>query len=132
MDLKLALAEAGALIAFGTVLVTLTLLIPAAIDVPYQIYEHNKKMKMTTMLFIFVAVATLIASCAAGWTVRNDTDWTSNCRQNPYGKGKSAVDCADQCQKRADCAAVSWNGPRSAAADSFCNFKCSTGWALAY
>lgn len=47
MDLKLALAEAGALIAFGTVLVTLTLLIPAAIDVPYQIYEHNKKMKMT-------------------------------------------------------------------------------------
>jgi flagellar biosynthetic protein FlhB len=47
MDLKPALAEAGALIAFGTVLVTLTLLIPAAIDVPYQIFEFNKKMKMT-------------------------------------------------------------------------------------
>ena len=47
MDLKPALADAGALIAFGTVLVTLTLLIPAAIDVPYQIFEFNKKMKMT-------------------------------------------------------------------------------------
>ncbi len=47
MDIKPALADAGALIAFGTVLVTLTLLIPAAIDVPYQIFEFNKKMKMT-------------------------------------------------------------------------------------
>ncbi len=47
MDLKPALEEAGAMIAFGAVLVTLTLLIPAGIDVPYQIYEFNKKMKMT-------------------------------------------------------------------------------------
>ena len=76
-------------------------------------------------MLIFVALATLLATCTA-WTVRNDTDWTANCPQNPYGKGKSAEDCADQCQKRQDCAAVSWNGPRSAAADSFCNFKCST------
>ena len=42
-----AMSEAGQLIAGGTVLVTLTLIIAAAIDVPYQIYEFNKKMKMT-------------------------------------------------------------------------------------
>ena len=47
MDLKPALQEAGALIAFGAVLVTLALLVPAAIDVPYQLWEFNKKMKMT-------------------------------------------------------------------------------------
>ncbi|MDA8781642.1 flagellar biosynthesis protein FlhB [Porticoccaceae bacterium] len=47
MNLEPAMAEAGKIIAGGTVLVTLTLLIAAAIDVPYQIYEFNKKMKMT-------------------------------------------------------------------------------------
>jgi flagellar biosynthetic protein FlhB len=47
MDLKPALQEAGALIAFGAVLVTLALLVPAAIDDPYQLWEFNKKMKMT-------------------------------------------------------------------------------------
>ena len=47
MDLKPAMTEAGDMIAAGTVLVTLTLIAAAAIDVPYQIYEYNKKMKMT-------------------------------------------------------------------------------------
>ena len=47
MNVEPAMAEAGKIIAGGTVLVTLTLLIAAAIDVPYQIYEFNKKMKMT-------------------------------------------------------------------------------------
>ena len=47
MDVKPAMADAGALIGKGTVFVTLTLIIAAAIDVPYQIYEHNKKLKMT-------------------------------------------------------------------------------------
>ena len=47
IDVGPAMAEAGKIIAGGTVLVTLTLIIAAAIDVPYQIYEFNKKMKMT-------------------------------------------------------------------------------------
>tara|TARA_B110001450_G_scaffold93300_1_gene88497 strand:- start:25344 stop:26495 length:1152 start_codon:yes stop_codon:yes gene_type:complete len=47
MDVAPALENAGALIAQGAVLVTLTLIIAAGIDVPYQIYEHNKKLKMT-------------------------------------------------------------------------------------
>jgi flagellar biosynthetic protein FlhB len=47
IDVGPAMAEAGEIIAGGTVLVTLTLIIAAAIDVPYQIYEFNKKMKMT-------------------------------------------------------------------------------------
>lgn len=47
MDLKPAMADAGELIGLGAVLVTLTLIIAAAIDVPYQIYEHNKKLKMS-------------------------------------------------------------------------------------
>ena len=47
MHVKPAMASAGALIGQGTVYVTLTLMIAAAIDVPYQLYEHNKKLKMT-------------------------------------------------------------------------------------
>lgn len=47
MDAGSAMASAGNLIGQGAVLVTLTLIIAAAIDVPYQIYEHNKKLKMT-------------------------------------------------------------------------------------
>jgi len=47
MDLEPALQEAGRVIGFGTVLVTLTLLIAAAIDVPYQLHTFNKQMKMT-------------------------------------------------------------------------------------
>ena len=47
MDLRPAMSSAGEIIAQGTVLVTLTLIIAAGIDVPYQMYEHNKKLKMT-------------------------------------------------------------------------------------
>jgi flagellar biosynthetic protein FlhB len=47
MSLGPAMDEAGNLIAGGTVLVTLTLIVAAGIDVPYQIYEINQKMKMT-------------------------------------------------------------------------------------
>ena len=47
MHVKPAMASAGELIGQGTVYVTLTLMIAAAIDVPYQLYEHNKKLKMT-------------------------------------------------------------------------------------
>jgi flagellar biosynthesis protein FlhB len=47
MDLEPALQEAGRIIAFGTVLVTLTLIVAAAIDVPYQLHVFNKQMKMT-------------------------------------------------------------------------------------
>jgi flagellar biosynthetic protein FlhB len=47
MDLEPALHEAGRIIAFGTVLVTLTLIVAAAIDVPYQLHVFNKQMKMT-------------------------------------------------------------------------------------
>jgi flagellar biosynthetic protein FlhB len=47
MDLEPAMQEAGRIIAFGTVLVTLTLLVAAAIDIPYQLYTHNKQLKMT-------------------------------------------------------------------------------------
>ena len=47
MALEPALKEAGNIIALGTVLVTLTLIMAAAIDVPYQLHEFNKKLKMT-------------------------------------------------------------------------------------
>jgi hypothetical protein len=58
----------------------------------------------------------------SAWNVLNDTDFPHNC-QNPYHPGASVEDCAEQCQKRSDCAAVSWNGPKK---DKGCNFKCST------
>ena len=41
------LASAGSMISRGVVFVTLNAIIVAAIDVPYQIFEHNKKLKMT-------------------------------------------------------------------------------------
>lgn len=47
MGIKPAMVGAGQIIASGVVWVTLTLIVAAGIDVPYQIYEHNKKMKMT-------------------------------------------------------------------------------------
>ena len=47
MEVGPAMASAGDLIGQGAVFVTLTLIIAAGIDVPYQIYEHNKKLKMT-------------------------------------------------------------------------------------
>jgi flagellar biosynthetic protein FlhB len=47
MDIQPAMRGAGEIIGGGVVLVTLTLIIAAAIDVPYQLYEHSQKMKMT-------------------------------------------------------------------------------------
>ena len=47
MGIQPAMRGAGEIIAGGVVLVTLTLIIAAAIDVPYQLYEHSQKMKMT-------------------------------------------------------------------------------------
>ena len=45
--LKPALNEAGAVIATGMLWVTIPLIIVASIDVPYQIFEYKKKLKMT-------------------------------------------------------------------------------------
>jgi flagellar biosynthetic protein FlhB len=47
MDIEPAMQEAGRIIGFGTVLVTLTLIVAAGIDIPYQLYTFNKQMKMT-------------------------------------------------------------------------------------
>tara|TARA_B110000003_G_scaffold86082_1_gene88115 strand:+ start:5482 stop:6630 length:1149 start_codon:yes stop_codon:yes gene_type:complete len=47
MGMQSAMSEAGQIISSGAVWVTLTLVIAAGIDVPYQLYEHNKKLKMT-------------------------------------------------------------------------------------
>ena len=47
MGAETAMFEAGEIIASGVVWVALTLIVAAGIDVPYQLYEHNKKMKMT-------------------------------------------------------------------------------------
>ena len=47
MTIESGLSSAGAMIARGVVFVTLTLIVVAAIDVPYQVFEHNKKLKMT-------------------------------------------------------------------------------------
>ena len=47
MSVEPAMASAGEMIARGTILVTLTLIIAAAIDIPYQIHEFNKKIRIT-------------------------------------------------------------------------------------
>ena len=47
MSVEPAMASAGEMIAKGTILVTLTLIIAAAIDIPCQIHEFNKKIRMT-------------------------------------------------------------------------------------
>jgi flagellar biosynthetic protein FlhB len=45
MDLNTALAKAGSLVGLGFLLVTLSLLVVTAIDVPYQLNEFKKRMK---------------------------------------------------------------------------------------
>ncbi|WP_019556703.1 flagellar biosynthesis protein FlhB [Thiomicrorhabdus arctica] len=45
--LNFALGHAGALIAEAFIFISLSLLIVAIIDVPFQLYEHNKQLKMT-------------------------------------------------------------------------------------
>lgn len=47
MDTRRALADAGGLITLGFLFVTLSLLVVVAIDVPYQLNEFKKRMKMT-------------------------------------------------------------------------------------
>ena len=45
--LKPALSEAGGVIATGMLWVTIPLIVVASIDVPYQVFEYKKKLKMT-------------------------------------------------------------------------------------
>ncbi|NPA71741.1 MAG: flagellar biosynthetic protein FlhB, partial [Gammaproteobacteria bacterium] len=45
--LKFALGHSGSLIVEAFIFVSLSLLIVAMIDVPFQLYEHNKQLKMT-------------------------------------------------------------------------------------
>ena len=59
------------------------------------------------------------------WTLLNDTDWSHTDCQDPNPPGKSAEDCANQCFKRQDCVATSFNGPESGSKDGRCNFKCN-------
>ncbi|VAW66334.1 Flagellar biosynthesis protein FlhB [hydrothermal vent metagenome] len=47
MPLQPALVKAGELLAWAFLLVTVALMIIAAIDVPFQIWDHKKQMKMT-------------------------------------------------------------------------------------
>lgn len=47
MPIEAALVAAGELIAWAFLLVTIALVIIAAIDVPFQIWDHKKQMKMT-------------------------------------------------------------------------------------
>jgi flagellar biosynthesis protein FlhB len=47
MDLRIALSQSGQIIAIGFFLVSLSLLVIAAIDAPYQINEFKKRVKMT-------------------------------------------------------------------------------------
>ncbi len=47
MPLEVALATAGELIGWAFLFVTIALMIIAAIDVPFQIWDHKKQMKMT-------------------------------------------------------------------------------------
>lgn len=47
MPLETALVKAGELITWSFLLVTIALIVIAAIDVPFQIWDHNKQMRMT-------------------------------------------------------------------------------------
>lgn len=47
MPMETALVKAGELITWAFLLVTIALMIIAAIDVPFQIWDHNKQMRMT-------------------------------------------------------------------------------------
>ena len=75
------------------------------------------------LLLLLVCLATRPITA---WEVLHDTDFPGNTPHAPYGPGKSAEDCADQCQARDDCVAISWNGPDSPIHDNMCNFKCTT------
>lgn len=47
MPMKAALVQSGELLTWAFLLVTIALMIIAAIDVPFQIWDHKKQMKMT-------------------------------------------------------------------------------------
>jgi len=47
MPMEVALVKAGELITWAFLLITIALMIIAAIDVPFQIWDHNKEMRMT-------------------------------------------------------------------------------------
>ena len=47
MSIENALASAGNMIGFSILIISLSLLIIAAIDVPYVLYDYYKKLKMT-------------------------------------------------------------------------------------
>jgi len=47
MSIETALASAGNMIGFSILIISLSLLIIAAIDVPYVLYDYYKKLKMT-------------------------------------------------------------------------------------
>jgi len=47
MPMEVALVKAGELITWAFLLITTALMIIAAIDVPFQIWDHNKEMRMT-------------------------------------------------------------------------------------
>jgi len=47
MPMKAALVKAGELLTWAFLLVTIALMIISAIDVPFQIWDHKKQMKMT-------------------------------------------------------------------------------------
>ena len=47
MSMETALASTGNMIGFSILIISLSLLIIAAIDVPYVLYDYYKKLKMT-------------------------------------------------------------------------------------
>jgi flagellar biosynthetic protein FlhB len=47
MDLKQAMAQLGRLIGWSFVMIAATLILVAAIDVPFQLWDHKRQMKMT-------------------------------------------------------------------------------------
>ena len=87
-------------------------------------------LRLLPLLCLVVATARALerADVAPPYTVLTDKDIKEeNTHGLPYAPGKSAVDCAEQCAKRADCVAISWNAPASPIHDGNCNFKCRVG-----
>jgi hypothetical protein len=74
--------------------------------------------------FAFVA-GILYGPCQA-WNVLNNTGFVDGgkCGGDFNPLGKSIEHCADLCNARPDCAAVTFNAPGSRTGDLHCNFKC--------
>ena len=59
------------------------------------------------------------------FAVLNNTDLSGPAgSQIAIKPGRSALDCAQQCDAMAGCVAVVWNGPASTIHDGMCGFKC--------